>query len=421
MTVAAANPRLFDHRRLYRMPWNLPDNVAAWLEVTTKCMLRCRGCYRENTNTHRTLAELERDLDVLAASRTFDGLSIAGGEPLLHPQIAEIVGLVARRGWKPAILTNGVLLEENLLRRLRDAGLYKLTVHVDSKQARPRWQGKTEAELNALRQELAERVARVGGVSCNFNVTVFGDTLHEVPGIVAWAIRHPDIVHGLTLLCYRAADPAHYDYWVDGRQVDAGTTFYTALGEEERNDLTTEDIAAKVMEVLPDYAPCAYLNGTEQPDGLKWLIGGRLGTRARTYGYLGPTTVEMAQVFCHLWTGRYLSFRKPVKTGVWSWATWMWLFDRSLRRALGRYLRDPRALMRPLYLQTIDILQPIDLLPDGRQSMCDGCPDMMVWKDRLVWSCRLDECLRFGRMIHTTPKAAAQGSDDETGSPEERV
>ena len=50
------------------------------------------------------------------------------------------------------------------------------------------------------------------------------------------------------------------------------------------------------------------------------------------------------------------------------------------------------------------IIQPIDLLDDGRQNMCDGCPDVTVFNERLVWSCRLEECLHFGAFAHSAPK-----------------
>jgi len=214
--------KLFDHRKLYRMPWNLPDNVAAWLEITTKCNLYCKGCYRENTNQQRTLEELSQELDILEASRTFDGLSIAGGEPLLHPDITEIVRMIARRGWKPAILTNGVLLTKDLIKGLRDAGLYKFTIHVDSKQNRPGWKGKIEIELNDLRLQFAEMVADVGGVSCNFNTTVYGDTLDDVPDIMRWTIEHVEVVHSMTFLCYRAPDYRRFEYWVEGQPIHFG-------------------------------------------------------------------------------------------------------------------------------------------------------------------------------------------------------
>jgi hypothetical protein len=56
-------------------------------------------------------------------------------------------------------------------------------------------------------------------------------------------------------------------------------------------------------------------------------------------------------------------------------------------------------------LQSILIIQPIDLLEDGRDSMCDGCPDMTVHEGKLVWSCRLEEPRAFGQFVTAVPKS----------------
>ncbi len=50
------------------------------------------------------------------------------------------------------------------------------------------------------------------------------------------------------------------------------------------------------------------------------------------------------------------------------------------------------------------IIQPIDFLEDGRQNMCDGCPDITVWNGQLVWSCRMEEQLKFGHNLKSYPK-----------------
>jgi hypothetical protein len=52
-------------------------------------------------------------------------------------------------------------------------------------------------------------------------------------------------------------------------------------------------------------------------------------------------------------------------------------------------------------MQTIMFIQPVDFMEDGRQSMCDGCPDITVWGDELVWSCRLEELKQFGTFLRT--------------------
>jgi hypothetical protein len=77
--------------------------------------------------------------------------------------------------------------------------------------------------------------------------------------------------------------------------------------------------------------------------------------------------------------------------------------------------RNPYRLLEGLHYQSIMIIQPVDFLADGSQNMCDGCPDITVWNDRLVWSCRLEEPVRFGTFVRTVPKAdeePAQNSEE---------
>jgi hypothetical protein len=70
-------------------------------------------------------------------------------------------------------------------------------------------------------------------------------------------------------------------------------------------------------------------------------------------------------------------------------------------------MRSPLRLASRLYFQSVVIIQPIDMMPDGEMNMCDGCPDITVHNGQLVWSCRLDELLRFGCFATAAPKAAA--------------
>jgi hypothetical protein len=398
-----------DHRSLYRLPWSLPDNAIAWLEPTAKCNLACEGCYRANVTAHKGLEEIAEELAVFARYRTVDGLSIAGGDPLCHPQIVDIVRMGAERGWKPILNTNGLALNEELLRDLKRAGLMGLTFHIDSKQGRPHWKGKTEQEHNALRLHYAELVARVGGLSCAFNSTVFDDTLDAVPDLVDWARQHIDIVHVMVFICYRAAVlEGDYDYFVGGQLLDMSPLAYAYPVPERRIDISAPEVVAKIRERIPDFQPCAYLNGTEQPDSFKWLLTTRLGTKKRIHGYLGSKAAELSQVLHHLRTGRYLAYASPSVLRRGRSMLWLWPFDRGLRHALGRALRDPSALLHRLHMQSIMVIQPIDILPDGRQNMCDGCPDMTVWKGRLAWSCRLEECLHFGDFVRTAKRARSE-------------
>lgn len=396
-----------DHRSLYRLPWSLPDNTIAWLEPTSHCNLYCEGCYRENVKAHKTLSEVANDLDVFAKFRKFDGVSIAGGDPLTHPQIVKIVEMCANRGYKPVINTNGLALTETLLRELKDAGVVGFTFHVDSGQNRPHWKGKTELELNDLRLSLAEMVASSGEISCAFNSTVYGHTLKHVPELVAWAQEHIDIVHVMVFILYRAAvlDGA-FDYYCSGQKINMAPLAYSyPSNREQRVDLSAREVVETIRQRFPDFAPSAYLNGTEKADSFKWLMAGRLGTRKRIHGYVGPKTIELVQTSHHLWTGRYLAYAPPATLRRGKLMLALAPFDKSMRRTALAAIRDPELLVQPLHYQSILIIQPIDVMPDGRQSMCDGCPDMTAHEGQLAWSCRLEECLKFGNYVHTVPKA----------------
>jgi hypothetical protein len=395
-----------DHRALYRLPWNLDDNVIAWLEPTAKCNLACEGCYRANVDQHKPLTEIANDLEVFARYRKFDGVSIAGGDPLTHPQVVEIVSMVKERGYKPVLNTNGLALDEHLLRELKNAGLVGLTFHIDSKQGRPGWKNKTELEMCELRLHYAEMVRRVGGLSCALNATVYEDTLPLLPDLVQWAQEHIDLVQVMVFIAYREAVlDGEFDYYAGGKKVDPKPLVYAVPTREQRDDITSREMVARVQERFPDFMPAAYLGGTEKPDSFKWLMAGRIGTRERISGYVGPRMMEAVQTLHHLFTGRYLAYSKPsVLAAGRSTMAAAALIDGGARKALGRWLRS-RDWLKRQYFQSIMFIQPIDVLPDGRQNMCDGCPDITVDDGELVWSCRLEERFRFGGFLRTAPKA----------------
>ncbi len=403
-----------DHRRLYRLPWSLPDNAIAWLEVTEACNLYCEGCYRAHVpGGHKSLATVEQELGVFARARSFDGVSIAGGEPLLHPDIVEIVRMVARRGYKPIINTNGIALDDALLGRLKEAGLGGFTFHIDSKQSRPGWKHAGESDLNELRQRFADRVAAVGGISCAFNATVYDDTLPEVPGIVAWARGQIDRVHVVVFIAYRQAAGQYaesLDFYVGGKAIPLTDLVYSRPTGSQRLDISSRDIVAEIRTRFPDFAPSAYLNGTERADSLKWLLTTCVGTKEKVYGYAGPRFIELAQAYEHWRHGRFLAYAAPrtLRRGR-RIAALASTFDEGMREALRRYLGD--AWTRPLhplprlYLQSVMIIQPVDVQADGRMNMCDACPDITVHEGELVWSCRLEERLKFGGFARAVPKA----------------
>ena len=406
-------PEAIDHKRLYRLPWNLADNAIAWLEPTEHCNLACDGCYRKNEPRHKSLEEVASDLDVFQRLRNVDSISIAGGDPLTHPNIVDIVRTIAARGTKPVLNTNGHALTRELLVALKDAGLIGFTFHVDSKQGRPAYRGRDEVGMNELRSTYAEMVASVGGLSCSFNSTVYPDTLEQVPDLVAWAQRHIREVQTMVFILFRHADMSSgsWDYWAGGKRVKMDQLVY-AEKEQRRIDLSAPEIVEVIRRRFPDFTPSSYLNGTERPDSFKWLVTTRIGTPDRIYGYAGPRWMEAVQSTHHFMTGRYMSYSRPwlFSQGLGAMVLGS-AFDPGLRGALSGYARalarTPLQAMRNAYVQSIVVIQPIDILEDGAQNMCDGCPDVTVHDGKLVWSCRLEEPRKWGTFVRTVPKPAS--------------
>jgi hypothetical protein len=114
--------------------------------------------------------------------------------------------------------------------------------------------------------------------------------------------------------------------------------------------------------------------------------------------------MEIAQTFHHLFYGRYLAYSLPKWTRKGKSLLLLGIFDKKLRKTFRNFYRNPLNIFKRLHYQTVLIIQPVDMLEDGRQNMCDGCPDITVWEGKLVWSCRMEEQLKFGYNLKTYPK-----------------
>lgn len=112
-------------RRVERYP------IVLMLEPLFRCNLACAGCGKiqypaDILRKHLTPEQCLRAVDECGAPM----VSIPGGEPLLHPQIDEIVaGLVARKKYI-YLCTNALLLEKHL-HRFQPSKYLSFSVHMD--------------------------------------------------------------------------------------------------------------------------------------------------------------------------------------------------------------------------------------------------------------------------------------------------
>jgi MoaA/NifB/PqqE/SkfB family radical SAM enzyme len=397
---------MLDKRDYYRLPWSMNDNPIAWIEVTDICNMHCDGCYRQHLTGHKSLEQLKDEVLFFKQWRNPDNFSIAGGEPLIYPHIIELVAFIAQQGIKPVILSNGQALKPDLLHELKKAGLAGFTMHIDSQQNRPHWQGKSEKDHNELRQKIADMVAAEGGLYLVFNSTVYPDTFHEIPDVVRWGQANIKKVQGLVFITYRTATTFN-NVATDKNDeiVDMSKLSYTRETFDDHFH-TAPDVYQIIKDNFPEYEASGYLGGSIRHDSYKWLIGAMVGNQHKMYGSVGKRTMELAQTGHHLWTGRYLAYPSTARIGPKLF--WLSPWDKTLRQAWKNWAKDTLwhlgHLFDGIYIQSIGIIQAPDLLPDGRADMCDSCPDITIYDGKFVNSCRMDEYRLFGGFVSVLEK-----------------
>jgi hypothetical protein len=390
-----------DKSNLYRLPWSKNDNPIGWLEVTDICNLKCLGCYRQKLSGHKTLEQIKEEILYLKRWRNVDNISIAGGEPLMHPDILEVVAFIKQQKIKPIMLTNGLKLERATVVDLKKAGLAGFTIHIDSNQGRPQWRDKNEVETDELRQHFADMIHEIGGLYLIFNSTVYPSTMQYVPEMVRWAQRNIDRVHGMVFITFRTAPlDEEITYQFGEEIVDARHLSYASEFRPDRN-ITSYELYDLIKANIPEYDASGYLGGTWKIDSIKWLTGATIGSTKRIYGPIGPRTMEIAQAGHHFLTGRYMAYLGESKIG--RRIFWVSALDKTVRATYKHYLKDvlrhPLRAFDSVYVQSIAVIQGPDIMPDGTADMCDSCPDMTYWNGELINSCRMDEYRLFGGVV----------------------
>ncbi|NXL55702.1 MOCS1 protein, partial [Chordeiles acutipennis] len=108
------------------------------ISLTEKCNLRCQYCMPEEGVQLTPKSELLTAQEIITLARLFvkegvEKIRLTGGEPLIRPDVVDIVGqLYKLEGLKTiAVTTNGINLTR-LLPRLKEAGLNAINISLDT-------------------------------------------------------------------------------------------------------------------------------------------------------------------------------------------------------------------------------------------------------------------------------------------------
>jgi pyruvate-formate lyase-activating enzyme len=189
------------------LPWTAETGPHLVLEITQACNIACRSCYKIKSEQVKPREQVLAEVDFALRKRQIQTVSIGGAEPTLHPELGEIVREIRRRGLRAALVTNGLLLDDDYLDRLKRAGLDVVMFHVDEGQRRPDLPSEPSVgETNRLRTELTRRAAR-HGLDAGLSVTLYPEVLSRLADLVRLVVEsdpihflfatHSTDVHGL--------------------------------------------------------------------------------------------------------------------------------------------------------------------------------------------------------------------------------
>jgi GTP 3',8-cyclase len=132
-TARSAREEQSEIRVLSAHPVAKPRSVR--ISITDRCDFACTYCRPSRNDGYA-----ETRLSLEAWRTTIDALVVAGvrrvritgGEPLIHPHVLEIVRMIAARGVEDLALTTNASQLMRLARPLREAGLSRINVSIDS-------------------------------------------------------------------------------------------------------------------------------------------------------------------------------------------------------------------------------------------------------------------------------------------------
>lgn len=356
-----------------KLPWQGRKVPCSMLDIIRGCNCVCKACYNLRPPQIKPLEEIAKELEGIRKLRDAEIISISGGEPLMHPQIAEVIRLIHDVGVVPTLLTNGILWTDEVAEKTAKAGLGIVFFHIQAGQKRPeRSEPLTEESAAELLREKCA-IAKRHGI--------------EAARILTVNVHQPDEIDTV-LRAFRA-------------DFDCSLVWMTLEREMQTIGNGHEDKAegngvADISEFLTSrgWYPFAGLGGYHQPKVLRWMAYhgfARVNAQGRETAFTSvcPSLLEWS-IFT---VARCLNLKipgrmRPSRLGMIVRLVLNALLGgpvRNLGFVLGAIVRGQRIVARDLVVEALP-----ELLPDGRIEHCEPCVDATAINGKLVAPCMVD-------------------------------
>jgi radical SAM protein with 4Fe4S-binding SPASM domain len=138
-------------------PQRLKAPVSVVWSLSYKCNLHCMHCYQNASQCSSDELTLDEQLNVVdqLAQAGVSLVVLSGGEPLANPNLGTLIEKIKKQKMAVSIDSNGVLLDRDIVHRLRQLGVNSVELSLDSAtaEAHDRFRGSDgafEKTLNAI-------------------------------------------------------------------------------------------------------------------------------------------------------------------------------------------------------------------------------------------------------------------------------
>jgi len=104
------------------------------LHITNLCNLKCKHCYAsagQKLNNELTFDEIKKIVDELVEMK-INYITLSGGEPFARDDLYKIIKYIRDKDINIMITTNGTLLDEEAIKKIKDLGVDSLQISIDS-------------------------------------------------------------------------------------------------------------------------------------------------------------------------------------------------------------------------------------------------------------------------------------------------
>jgi len=174
--------------------------IMSW-NTTNRCNLKCSHCYRdagEKNEKELTTKEAKLLIDQVVKAG-FKIMIFSGGEPLMRDDIFELISYASKVGLRPVLGTNGTLISEKIVKKLKEAGIAAVGISLDSLdfEKHNAFRGDDEAFKNTI---FAMKNCRDESVRFQVHTTVMEWNKDEITALTDFSIAMGASAHHIFFL-----------------------------------------------------------------------------------------------------------------------------------------------------------------------------------------------------------------------------